>query len=108
MVDIRAQWLRMTQDENGTAGLVACSPGEATNVLVSKAFFGVLMRAWAKDDHEITEPRKIGMRYNTQCPDCGFVAEGFDSEKEAAKWRCDQCQPSLPLEGDGNVEENQE
>ena len=40
----------------------------------------------------------IGGSFNTQCPDCGFVAEGFGTEEEAAAWTCDECQPLLPLD----------
>lgn len=39
----------------------------------------------------------VGGAFNTQCPECGFVAEGFESEEEAAEWVC-ECSPQLPLE----------
>jgi ribosomal protein L37AE/L43A len=42
------------------------------------------------------EHAKIGSKYNTQCPECGFCAEGFDTEEEAAAWECPECQPTLP------------
>ena len=39
---------------------------------------------------------QLGGKYNTQCPECGFVAEGFDTEEEAVAWDCSECQPTLP------------
>ena len=38
---------------------------------------------------------KIADRFNVECPDCGFVAEGFDTEEEAAAWECPDCQHTL-------------
>jgi hypothetical protein len=33
----------------------------------------------------------IGARYNTECPNCGLVFEGFDTKEEAATWDCTHC-----------------
>jgi len=78
--------------------VVANQPDEADHVIIEKDFFGVLMRAWKKDEMRITKPVRINVAYSVQCPDCGFVQTGFETQDEAAAWECDQCQPMLPLD----------
>jgi hypothetical protein len=74
--------------------------GKATHVIISAEYYEHLIRcrvAHPKWD----DPGKtmIHIGYSTQCPDCGFVQTGFDTEEEAAAWTCDECQPSLPIPG---------
>ena len=45
---------------------------------------------------------------NSECPDCGHVEAGFETEEEAAVWKCPDCQPDLPFpKEEPNAQEDQ-
>jgi hypothetical protein len=73
-----------------------CYGGEETHVVMTtKDAIFILKELQRKIPPDLVD-HSIGARFSTQCPNCGFVAEGFDTAEEAAAWECDQCQPNLP------------
>lgn len=74
---------------------VECTDG---SVILSREYYDHLIRCRvAHPDWDDPGKYTIHVKYSTQCPDCGFVQTGFDTEEEAVKWVCAECQPNLPL-----------
>ena len=104
-MDITVTWIdepRITRRFDIAGRCLECwevtNPAVASCVIISAEFLGVLMKNWEKRGFDFPDAKRIGGSFNTECPDCGFVAEGFDTEEEAAAWTCDECQPLLPLD----------
>ena len=69
-----------------------CSESEETHVLLTARSAINLLNALVSKQYQVN----IKNGYNVQCPDCGHVESGFETEEEAAAWMCQECQLTLP------------
>ena len=98
-MEVRVAWCdEIRKGEEAGLRIMEISPidGDGECVIIEKEFFNNLIRCWSRAGYPYVEPARIKVGYSTQCPDCGFVQSGFDTEEEAVAWECSECLPTLP------------
>ena len=102
-MDTEVRWIKYHEPLSGSIDYLGLSyktlydaeESDATHVIISKEHYQILLGI-AGGPAPDAPKKQIKIGYSIQCPDCGFVQSGFETEEEAVAWDCSECQPTLP------------